>query len=109
MTVTISAGDVKKLREITRSWNDGLQKSSLLKPKEILIGAIDLLRKKGQKVAAKRADRDANEGIVVAQSAGNKGILVSVSSETDFVAKNEGFQTFAKSIGSLAIENFPYF
>ena len=72
-------------------------------------GAMDWLRKKGQKVAAKRADRETNEGIVVAMTndEGTKGIVLAVSCETDFVAKNEEFIAFAKSLGQLALEQQP--
>ena len=60
--------------------------------------AIDFLRQKGQKMAAKRADRDANEGVVLAKSTGNYGALIMVSCETDFVATNADFVAFANSI-----------
>lgn len=60
--------------------------------------AIDLLRQKGQKMAAKRADRDANEGCVLAKSNGAYGAAIMVSCETDFVATNAGFVEFATSI-----------
>ncbi len=69
-----------------------------------LEGALDYLRKKGQKVAAKRADRDANEGFVIAMTEGNKGLLLALSCETDFVAKNEGFQELANQVAKLAME-----
>jgi len=71
--------------------------------------AIDLLRKKGQKVAAKRADRDASEGAVIAMTSedNTKGIVVMVNCETDFVAKNESFVTLAKRIAEVALNNFP--
>ena len=53
--------------------------------------AVEVLRKKGQKVMGKRADREANEGAVIAKSNGTQGVVVNISSETDFVAKNEDF------------------
>ena len=64
--------------------------------------AIEILRKKGQKVAASRAERDAKEGIVLAKTSadGKKGILVAVNSETDFVARNEEFATFAETLAA---------
>ena len=67
--------------------------------------AIDWLRKQGQKVAAKRSDREAKEGVVIAQTtADNKtGIVVCVSCETDFVSKNADFVAFGKSIADAAI------
>jgi elongation factor Ts len=69
--------------------------------------AIDWLRKQGQKVAAKRSDREAKEGVVIAQTtADNKtGIVVCVSCETDFVSKNADFVAFAKSIADAAVAN----
>ncbi len=69
--------------------------------------AIDWLRKQGQKVAAKRGDREAKEGVVIAQTtADNKtGIVVCVSCETDFVSKNADFVAFGQSIADAAIAN----
>ena len=69
--------------------------------------AIDWLRKQGQKVAAKRSDREAKEGVVIAKTtADNKtGIVVTVSCETDFVSKNADFVSFAQSIADAAIKN----
>ena len=69
--------------------------------------AIDWLRKQGQKVAAKRSDREAKEGVVIAKTtADNKtGIVVCVSCETDFVSKNADFVAFAQSIADAAIAN----
>ena len=69
--------------------------------------AIDWLRKQGQKVAAKRSDREAKEGVVVAQtSPDNKtGVIVCVSCETDFVSKNTDFVAFVKSIADAAVAN----
>lgn len=71
--------------------------------------AVDFLRKQGLKMAAKRADREATEGVVMAKvhSSRNYGIIVKVSSETDFVAKNESFIAFANSIAEAALENRP--
>jgi elongation factor Ts len=71
--------------------------------------AIDELRKKGQKVAANRADREAKEGYVVARTndRGNKGFLVSLSCETDFVAKSGDFVKFAGDVLDLAAKNEP--
>ena len=68
--------------------------------------AIDILRKRGQKVAARRADREASEGVVLATTNANNtlGVLISVNCETDFVAKNEGFVDMATSILNVAME-----
>ena len=90
MTATISAKDVSELRKSTGA---GMMdcKDALKASGGDFDGALEYLRKKGQKVAAKRADRDANEGVVVAlsNSGGDKGIILALSCETDFVAKNE--------------------
>ena len=104
--MSISAKDVAALRKAT---NAGMMdcKKALEESGGDFDGAIDYLRKKGQKVAAKRADRDANEGVVVAltNDAGNVGVVMALSCETDFVAKNEDFIEFANSIAKLALEN----
>ncbi|GFR89182.1 elongation factor Ts [Elysia marginata] len=67
--------------------------------------AIEILRKKGQKVASKRADRDSSEGVAFALVNDNntKGIIVSINCETDFVAKNKGFITMTENIARLAL------
>lgn len=72
-------------------------------------GAIEILRKKGQKVAAKRSDRDAAEGVVIASSTndGKRAAMIVLNCETDFVAKNEDFGTVAKTILDAAIANNP--
>ena len=70
-------------------------------------GALEFLRKKGQKVAAKRADREANEGVVVTKSDGNKALLLALSCETDFVAKNEEFIELANQLADFAMEKQP--
>jgi elongation factor Ts len=69
--------------------------------------AVDILRKKGQKVSASRADRETKEGVVVTRlTNGNaKGILLSLTCETDFVAKNEGFGAFANALIDAAVSN----
>lgn len=68
--------------------------------------AIDYLRKKGQKVAAKRSDRETKEGVVIAKTSGDnkQGVVLSLNCETDFVAKNEDFIHFAQSLIDLALE-----
>jgi len=105
--MVITAGDVKKLREITGA---GMMdcKKALSETNGDFEGAIDYLRKKGQKVAAKRADRDATEGAVIAvtNDDNTKGVIVYLTSETDFVAKNEDFVKFAHSIANTALANF---
>ena len=69
--------------------------------------AIDYLRKKGQKVAALRSDREAKEGVIIAKTtADNKtGFIITLACETDFVAKNSDFVEFAKSIMEVALKN----
>lgn len=104
----ITAAEVNKLRQITGA---GMMdcKQALQESEGDLDKAIEYLRKKGQKVANKRADRDANEGIVLAQVAeGNTfGAMIMVNCETDFVGKNQDFTDFAKSILELAIKEKP--
>lgn len=69
--------------------------------------AIDWLRKQGQKVAAKRSDREAKEGVVIAQtnSTNTVGYVLTISCETDFVSKNADFIAFSKSIADAALDN----
>lgn len=104
--MSISVKDVSELRKATGA---GMMdcKEALKESDGDFEGALDFLRKKGQKVAAKRADRDANEGVVVAlvDEKAKRGLLLAVSSETDFVAKNEDFIAFANSLAELAAEN----
>ena len=66
--------------------------------------AIDWLRKKGLSKAAKKAGRVAAEGLIGALTSGNKGVVVEVNSETDFVARNEQFQGLVKMIAQVALE-----
>lgn len=105
-TVTITAQDINKLRQATGAGMMDCRKA-LTETNGDFEAAIDWLRKQGQKVAAKRSDREAKEGVVVAQTtADNKtGIIVCVSCETDFVSKNEDFVAFVKSIADAAIAN----
>lgn len=106
--MAITASDVNKLRTVTGA---GMMdcKKALEETGGDMEAAIDFLRKKGQKVAANRADREAKEGVVVAKTnaEGNKGIIIKLTSETDFVSKNEDFKSFAESIADAAIKNFP--
>lgn len=110
MTITaiISASDVNRLRQITGT---GMMdcKKALTEAGGNFDKAIEILRKKGQKVAASRAERDAKEGIVLAKTSadGKRGILVSVNSETDFVARNEEFASFVETVAHIALEKFP--
>ncbi|QXD13797.1 translation elongation factor Ts [Rhodocaloribacter litoris] len=106
--MAISAQDVKRLREIT---GVGMMdcKKALEEAGGDFDAAIELLRKKGQKVAAKRADREANEGLVVTAATDDRrtAVLVEVNCETDFVARNEEFQQFARQVAELALRERP--
>jgi elongation factor Ts len=105
-TVTISAQDINKLRQATGAGMMDCRKA-LTETNGDFEAAIDWLRKQGQKVAAKRSDREAKEGVVIAKTtADNKtGIVVCVSCETDFVSKNADFVAFGQSIADAAVEN----
>ncbi|MEQ8702587.1 MAG: translation elongation factor Ts [Phaeodactylibacter sp.] len=108
MSANISAADVKKLREMTGA---GMMdcKKALKEAEGDFEKAIEVLRKKGQKVSAKRADRDANEGVVVALVSDDKtkGVIVKLSCETDFVAKGDEFIGFTNKAAELALQHFP--
>jgi elongation factor Ts len=105
-TVMISAADINKLRQATGAGMMDCRKA-LTETNGDFEAAIDWLRKQGQKVAAKRSDREAKEGVVIAKTtADNKtGIVVCVSCETDFVSKNADFVAFGQSIADAAIAN----
>src|SRR5690349_22742143 len=105
-TVTISAQDINKLRQMTGAGMMDCRKA-LTETNGDFEAAIDWLRKQGQKVAAKRSDREAKEGVVIAKTTGDNksGIVVCVSCETDFVSKNADFVAFAQSIADAAITN----
>src|SRR5580658_4746881 len=102
MTMTISASMVKELREQTGA---GMMdcKAALSETAGNLEAAVDWLRKKGLSKAAKKAGRVAAEGLVGVAIAGNKGIVVEVNSETDFVARNDLFQGLVKMIAGAAL------
>jgi len=106
--MSISAADVKQLRDQTGA---GMMdcKKALTEASGDFDKAIEILRKKGQKLSAKRADREANEGVVIAKVSGNKnkGIVLRLSCETDFVAKGEGFVELAESFADLALKEMP--
>lgn len=105
-TVAITAADINKLRQMTGAGMMDCRKA-LTETNGDFEAAIDWLRKKGAKVAALRNDREAKEGVVIAQTtADNKtGIAVCVSCETDFVSKNADFVAFAQSIADAAVAN----
>jgi elongation factor Ts len=100
----ISAADVNKLRKATGA---GMMdcKKALVEAGGDFDTAIEFLRKKGQKVAANRADRDSSEGAVIARvnDDATAGVIVSVNCETDFVAKNESYVTLANHLADVAL------
>lgn len=104
----ISAADVKKLRTMTGA---GMMdcKKALQEANGDFEAATDIIRKKGQAVASKRADREATEGVVLAgvTKDGALGAIVVLNCETDFVAKNEGFVGLTRSILELALDKNP--
>jgi elongation factor Ts len=106
MSVTITAADINKLRQTTGAGMLDCRKA-LTESNGDFEAAIDWLRKQGQKVAAKRSDREAKEGVVIAQTtADNKsGIVLCVSAETDFVSLNAEFVAFVKAIADAAIKS----
>ena len=106
--MAITASDVNNLRQQTGA---GMMdcKNALVESNGDIEMAIDILRKKGQKVAAKRGDNDAKEGLIMAQAAadGQTGVILALNCETDFVAKNEGYVSFVQSIVDLALSQKP--
>jgi elongation factor Ts len=102
----ISAADVGKLREMT---NAGLMdcKKALQEAKGDLNAAVDILRKKGIASAAKKAAREAREGVIAqyVQPGGRIGVLVEINCETDFVARNESFKAFCDEIAKTLATN----
>lgn len=102
--MAITASQVNELRKKTGA---GMMdcKKALVEADGDFDKAIDFLRKKGQKVANKRGDNDANEGLIFAESKGNVGYIMQFNCETDFVAKNEDFQNFVKTIFEIGVKN----
>ncbi len=106
MSVTITPADINKLRQSTGAGMLDCRKA-LTESNGDFEAAIDWLRKQGQKVAAKRSDREAKEGVIIAQTTSDNksGIVLCISCETDFVSKNSDFVAFAQSIADAAIAN----
>jgi elongation factor Ts len=106
--MSISAQDVKKLRDAT---GVGMMdcKRALEEADGDFDEAVDILRKKGQKVAAKRAEREADEGLVVTEISDDDsvGAIVEVNCETDFVARNDDFQSFAQTVAETVLAERP--
>lgn len=100
----ITAAEVNKLRKATGA---GMMdcKKALVEAEGDFDAAIELLRKKGQKVAAKRADRDSSEGAAIAQvnEDNSRGVIISLNCETDFVAKNDDFIKMANDFAEIAL------
>jgi elongation factor Ts len=107
-TVKVSAADVKKLRDTIGAPMMDCKKA-LVEAEGDFDKAIEILRKKGQKLSNKRADRHAKEGAVVALVSDDRshGVVVRLSCETDFVAKNKDFVALATSIANIALKEMP--
>jgi elongation factor Ts len=101
--VNITAGMVKELRDKTGA---GMMdcKAALGETAGDLEAAVDWLRKKGLAKAAKKAGRVAAEGLIAVESSGRTAVMVEVNSETDFVARNDTFQAFAREVAKLALD-----
>lgn len=101
--MSITAADIKALRDRTGA---GMMdcRAALTEANGDMDGAVEILRKKGQKVSEKRADREANQGLVVTIVADDKktGLILSLNCETDFVARNEEFIGFANGFAAAA-------
>jgi len=104
----ISVADIQKLRELTGA---GMMdcKKALEESAGDFEGAQDYLRKKGIAKAAKREDREASEGVVIAQTTADqtRGIIVALNCETDFVARNENFIAMTQKIADIALDKYP--
>jgi len=105
-TATITAADINKLRQTTGAGMMDCRKA-LVESDGDFEKAIDYLRKKGQKVAALRSDREAKEGVIIAKTTSDNktGFIITLACETDFVAKNSDFVAFAQSIMDVAVKN----
>lgn len=108
MEIKISAADIQKLREMTGA---GMMdcKKALQESEGDYEAAQDYLRKKGIAKAAKREDREAKEGVVVAKISADQthGIVIALNCETDFVARNDNFIAMTNKIADIALANFP--
>ena len=104
MMATITAADVNKLRTITGAGMMDCKKALVESDGDFDL-AIENLRKKGQKVAANRSDRESTEGAAIAVVNADKteGVVITLNCETDFVGKNEGFVKLAQDLAALAL------
>ena len=102
--MAVTMAEITKLRHLTQA---GLMdcKKALAETNGDIEAAVEILRKKGQAVAAKREDRVAAEGCVLAKNDGNFAAVIALQCETDFVAKNEGFVNLTKKLLDLAVAN----
>ncbi len=102
--MAVSIEDIKKLRKMTGA---GMMdcKNALAETEGDIQAAIEIIRKKGQAVAAKREDRDAAEGCVLAETSNDFAAIIALKCETDFVAKNESFRNLTKAILDVAVAN----
>ena len=106
--MAITASDVNKLRQQTGA---GMMdcKNALVEANGDFEAAVDILRKKGQKIAAKRGDNDAKEGVIIDQASadGKSGVILTLNCETDFVAKNDGYVAMVQSLVDIALDKLP--
>lgn len=106
--MAITAADVNKLRQQTGA---GMMdcKNALTEANGDFETAIDILRKKGQKIAAKRGENEAGEGLIVAEATkdGKVGVILTLNCETDFVARNENYVNFVQSLINIALDKLP--
>jgi elongation factor Ts len=106
--MAITAADVNKLRQQTGA---GMMdcKNALVEADGDFEAAVDILRKKGQKIAAKRGENDASEGLIFAQTTPDHkvGVVLALNCETDFVAKNDSYRNFVQSLMDIAIAKLP--
>jgi elongation factor Ts len=106
--MAITASDVNKLRQQTGA---GMMdcKNALVEANGDFEAAVDILRKKGQKIAAKRGDNDAKEGVIIAQASADckSGVILTLNCETDFVAKNDGYVAMVQSLVDIALDKLP--
>ncbi len=106
--MAITASEVNKLRQQTGA---GMMdcKNALVEANGDFEVAVDILRKKGQKIAAKRGENEAREGVIFAETnkEGNVGVLLTLNCETDFVAKNDNYRNFVQSLVDIALKNLP--
>ena len=106
--MAITAADVNKLRQQTGA---GMMdcKNALTESNGDFETAIDILRKKGQKIASKRGENEAKEGLIFSQASadGKNGVMMALNCETDFVAMNDNFRAFMQSLVDVALKHLP--